>query len=125
MKSILALTLAWLALSLVCPDPAQAVGYGSVKGRRAHNQAQTYSWHDSYYDAAWGMPVALVVPPRAENQIKYSWGVGSSRVVPIEHQFGRNYPGPGVYDRANFRPAPAWPSDTDQFGVYYVRGPWK
>jgi hypothetical protein len=125
MKHILALTIAALALSLAGSDAAQAAGFGSLKERRAHNQAQTYPWHDMYYSAEWNMPVALVVPPRAENQMKYSWGVGSSRVVPIEHQFGRNYPGPGSYNRSNFRPTPTWPSDTDQFGVYYVRGPWK
>jgi hypothetical protein len=125
MKHIFAFTIAALALSFLAAPSAQAAGYGSLKGRRAHNQAQTYPWHDSYYDASWNMPLALVVPPRAENQVKYSWGVGSSRVVPIEHQFERNYPGPGYYNRSLFRPAPAWPSDTDQFGVYYVRGPWK
>ena len=125
MKYILALTFACVAISLVASAPAQAAGYGSLKGRRAHNQAQSYPWHGMYYDSEWNMPLALVVPPTAENQIKYSWGVGSSRVVPIEHQFGRSYPGYGVYDRGNFRPTPAWPSDTDQFGVYYVRGPWK
>jgi hypothetical protein len=125
MKHILMLSIAALAVLLVGSQFAQAAGYGSLKGRRAHNQAQTYPWHDMYYAAEWNMPLALVVPPRAENQMKYSWGVGSSRVVPIEHQFGRNYPGSSAYNRANYRPTPAWPSDTDQFGVYYVRGPWK
>jgi hypothetical protein len=84
-----------------------------------------YPWHGGYYDLAWGMPVALVVPPTAENQTKWGWGVANTRVVSIDHQFERNYPGPGTYNRAFFRPTPAWPGDTDQFGVYYVRGPWK
>jgi hypothetical protein len=125
MKHILAITIAALALTLAVSSSVQAGGFGSFKGRQAKMQAQTYPWHGMYYDSSWNMPLALVVPPTAENQYKYSWGVGSSRVVPIEHQFGRSYPGPGVYNRANFRPTPAWPSDTDQFGVYYVRGPWK
>jgi hypothetical protein len=125
MKHILALTAMAVALLLLASDSARAVGYGSLKGRRAHNQSQTYPWQAGYYQAEWNMPLALVVPPTAENQKKYSWGVGGSRVVPIEHQFQRNFPGGAVYDRANFRPTPAWPSDTDQFGVYYVRGPWK
>jgi hypothetical protein len=125
MKSILGITIAVVALSLAASESAQAAGYGSMKGRRAHNQAQTYPWHGMYYEAGWNMPVALVVPPKVENQVKYSWGVGSSRVVPIEHQFSRNYPGSGVYRQSDFRPTPRWPSDTDQLGIYYVRGPWK
>jgi hypothetical protein len=125
MKHMFILALASVAITLLCSDFALAAGYGSLKGRRAHNKAQTYSWQGGYYDSAWGMPLALVVPPKVESQVKYSWGVGSTRVVPIEHQFGRYYPGPAAYDKANFRATPAWPTDTDQFGVYYVRGPWK
>jgi hypothetical protein len=67
--------------------------------------------------------VALVVPPTAEYQTKWGWGVGNTRVVPIAPQFGRNYPGPAV-PGIGFQPTPRWPSHTDQFGVYYVRGPW-
>jgi hypothetical protein len=82
------------------------------------------SWNAGYYHTAWGTPVALVVPPTAELQTKWGWGVGNTRVTPICPQFKRNYPGDGVYNRAGFRPTPNWPSDTDQFGVYYIRGPW-
>ena len=32
-------------------------------------------------------------------------------------------PGPSEYRRGGFRPTPPWPSNTDQFGDYYVRGP--
>jgi hypothetical protein len=124
MKHISKITIGAVALALAMTASAQA-GAGSLKNVRARHQAQTYPWHGMYYDSVWNMPVALVVPPTAENQKKYAWGVGASRVVPIEHQFGRGYPGPGTYDRGNFRPTPAWPSDTDQLGVYYVRGPWK
>ena len=83
-----------------------------------------YAWHGPYYNVQWGMPVALVVPPNVENQSHWGWGVGNTRVTPICHQFGRNWPGPGHYDMRGFRPTPHWPSDTDQFGIYYVRGPW-
>jgi hypothetical protein len=31
---------------------------------------------------------------------------------------------PGYYHRAGFLPVPLWPSDTNQLGVYYIRGPW-
>jgi hypothetical protein len=81
-------------------------------------------WHGGYYNVVWGAPVALVVPPTAESQTHWGWGVGNTRVTPICPQFGRNWPGPGTYDPRAFRPTPPWPSDTDQFGVYYVRGPW-
>jgi len=83
------------------------------------------SWHNAYYNTSWGAPVALVVPPTAEVQSHYSWGVGNTWVTPNCPQFGRNWPGPGYYDGRAFRPTPPWPSSTDQFGVNYVRGPWR
>jgi len=86
--------------------------------------AWAQSWHGGYYHTAWGMPVAVVVPPTAELQTNWGWGVGNTRVTPICPQFERNWPGPGTYSRKQFRPTPAWPSDTEQFGAYYVRGPW-
>jgi hypothetical protein len=45
------------------------------------------------------------------------------RISRIDHQFTRNYPGPGPFG-GGFRTTPHWPQDTAQFGVYYVRGPW-
>jgi hypothetical protein len=99
-------------------------GEGGFKARITQNRATVYPWHGYYYDPAWGMPIALVVPPTAESQTHWGWGVGNTRVTTINHQFHRDYPGPGVYDRRGFLPTPPWPSDTDQFGVYYVRGPW-
>jgi hypothetical protein len=99
-------------------------GYYQSRNDRAFAQAPNYPWHGSFYDPAWGMPVALVVPPTAECQTHYGWGVGNTRITQIDHQFRRGYPGPGVYDRRYFLPTPPQPSDTDQFGVYYIRGPW-
>lgn len=88
-------------------------------------RAQMYNWHGSYYHSSYGQPVALVVPPTAQLQTNWGWGVGSSRVSRIDHQFGRNYPGNGPFGGgAAFRPLPRWPHDTTNFGVYYVRGPW-
>ena len=80
-------------------------------------------WHNAYYDPAVGAPMALVVPPTAEFQSNYGWGVGGTRTSYIYHQFGRNYPGDGG-SYGGFSPTPNIPSDTQQFGVYYVRGPW-
>ena len=81
-------------------------------------------WHAGYYDPTWGMPVPLVVPPNAEMETRWGWGVGNTRVTPLYHQFRRPYPGPLHYDPRTLRPVPAWPSDTAQFGDYSVRGPW-
>ncbi len=100
-------------------------GRGNLKDRIAYRQSQHYPWHGSYYDAAWGVPVAVVVPPTVETQTHYGWGVGATRVNSIQHQYQRNYPGQeSAYGRPRFHATPAWPSSTDQFGDYYIRGPW-
>jgi hypothetical protein len=119
-------TIGGVALLLVAASltPAALAGNGTLRGRVAYWQSQTSPWHGGYYDVAWGMPVAVVVPPTAETQTHLGWGVGATRVTPIQHQFQRAYPGPGQYDRSCFRPTPVWPSSTDQSGDYYIRGPW-
>ena len=81
----------------------------------------TRSWHRPYAHAAWGRPVALIVPPTVNMQTEYSWGVGRTRMAPINHQFARPYALPMT---GPVRPAPVWPSDTQQMGFYSVRGPW-
>ncbi len=94
-------------------EPSQAPSY----------MGDSLPWHNSYYDSAWGQPYALVVPPTCGMQTQYGWGVGGTRTLPIMHQYRRPYPGDGG-SSAGFRPTPYWPSDTNQFGVYYIRGPW-
>ncbi len=94
--------------------------------KRYFLRSQGKSWHSAWYDPAEGRPIALVVPPTAEFQAQYGWGVPSSRVAPIYHQFRRPYPGPGALPGGGggFMPTPNQPSDTVQFGVNAVRGPW-
>ena len=92
--------------------------------REARMRAQGRPWHGRFYHTMWGQPVALVVPPTAEYESNYGWGVLGTSVTPIDHQFGRNYPGRYAERRYGFLGTPQWPSDTRQFGVYYVRGPW-
>jgi hypothetical protein len=83
-------------------------------------------WHGQYAYTPNGMPTALVVPPNAKMHTSFSWGVAQSEMVPLYHQFHRDYPGgmaipggaTGIYS------TPYWPSHTDQIGVYPVRGPW-
>jgi hypothetical protein len=86
-------------------------------------RSRWYNWNRNYAHTEYGQPVALVVPPTANLQTNYGWGVASSRISRIEHQFQRNFPGYGMFG-GPFRPTPVWPSDTTQFGVYYVRAPW-
>jgi hypothetical protein len=89
----------------------------------ASQRNMAYSWNAGYYDPAWGAPVALVVPPNVHLQTNWGWGVGNTRVTPIYNQFQRQWPGPAYYNPAMYRPTPPWPSDTTQFGDYYIRGP--
>jgi hypothetical protein len=79
-------------------------------------RASMYNWHANYAYTDYGAPTAQL-------QTDWSWGAPSMRVSRIDHQFTRNYPGPAPFG-AGFRHTPAWPQDTAQFGVYYVRGPW-
>jgi hypothetical protein len=93
--------------------------------KRYFLRSQGKSWHSAWYDPSIGRPMALVVPPTADFTTEYGWGVPSSRVMPIYHQFRRPYPGAGaVPGSTGFMPTPAQPSDTVQFGVHPVRGPW-
>lgn len=88
----------------------------------ARNNAATHPWHGDYYYLKTGQPTALVVPPTIQMQQNYSWGVSQNTMTPVWHQFGPGAPvgsAPG-----QFRATPYWPTHTNQFGVYPVRGPW-
>ncbi len=89
-----------------------------------YRHSEHMPWHGAYADQEYQQPLALVVPPTVGLQTQYHWGVGGKRVTPIYHQFGRPYPMAGGFVGQGFRPTPQWPSDTTQFGVYYIRGPW-
>ena len=115
--SALAVLVAALSINLT----SQALAGG-------HHRARCYGcgngeWAGNYYHTMWGQPVALVVPPTAELQTHWNWGVAQTSITPIWPQFSRAYPG-SYYGGRGFLPTPRWPSSTDQFGVYYVRGPW-
>ena len=124
MKRTWILTFAVALLGTIAVAESARAFERTLYGAIAHRRSLMQPWHGSYDHTGWGAPVALVVPPTAERQTNWGWGVGSTRVTPIYHQFELGYPGPGSYNRAAFRPTPQWPSDTTQFGVYYVRGPW-
>ncbi len=107
-----------LAVLVAVAGVDTASAQGIFRGRVAK------PWHGDHYNTAWGAPVVLVVPPTVNSQTQWGWGVGNTRVVPIRPQFTRRWPGPEQYGRSQFRPTPRWPSDTNQFGSYYIRGPW-
>lgn len=86
-------------------------------------RARCYNWNRNYAYTNYGAPTALVVPPTAQLQTNWGWGVASSRISRIDHQYQRNFPGYGQFG-GPFRPTPVWPSDTVEFGVYPVRAPW-
>lgn len=90
----------------------------------SNNVASQRAWHGNYYYLPYGQPTALVVPPTAHMRQTYSWGVSQNLMYPLNHQFGRNATFPGAQAPGSYQSTPHWPSHTDQFGVYYVRGPW-
>ncbi len=113
-----------IAVTLVGWSSRAEAGRRARASRWGYRHAQTMPWHGGYYHTATGSPVALVVPPTAQSQMFWGWGVAQSGTRPIYHQFARPYPGEAVGGEGQFSPTPVWPSHTDQFGVYYVRGPW-
>jgi hypothetical protein len=117
-RLITACALAVVAVALVHSEAAATKPY-----LLPNKRARFYNWHANYAYTDYGAPTALVVPPTAQLQTNGSWGAPSMRISRIDHQFTRNYPGPAPFG-AGFMHTPAWPQDTAQFGVYYVRGPW-
>lgn len=122
---------AWtiVCLGLITLCSASSVDAGWPLGRGTSNNWMAYHasqlpWHDNYAYMDYRTPVAHVVPPNANMQMNYSWGVPSSRMIPIYNQFNRQYPGGIGGDLSSVSTTPYYPSDTDQFGVYNVRGPW-
>ena len=90
----------------------------------SNQMAAQRAWHGNYYYLPYGQPTALIVPPTAHMRQTLSWGVSQNLMYPLNHQFGRNASQPGAMPTGSFQATPHWPSHTDQFGVYYVRGPW-
>ncbi|MFW6170941.1 MAG: hypothetical protein ACODAD_10665 [Planctomycetota bacterium] len=131
MKKILICLIVGATALILVEHKARAGDRRLIRGRRAianrwgERFARTMPWHGEYYYHPQGAPTALVVPPVANMQTRHGWGVAQTEMVPIYHQFSRPYPGTSTGQGRAFRPTPRWPSHTDQFGVYYVRGPWR
>ena len=97
-------TITIILASLICVAAADQALAGSLKNRTVRSMSQYYPWHGGYYDTAWGMPVAVVVPPTAENQTKMGWGVGNTRVVPIDQPIRTQLSRPGHVQSRRFPP---------------------
>ncbi|MEQ1828106.1 MAG: hypothetical protein ABL921_19255 [Pirellula sp.] len=119
------------ALGGIASAPPNTQGFGYNAGWITHsswgdywaqNQSMQRPWHGEYYWLRTGQPTALVVPPTVTMQSNYSWGVSQNTMTPVYHQFGGHAATGG--GGGQFKATPYWPSHTNQFGVYPVRGPW-
>ena len=97
----------------------------STANRWGQAHAAATPWHGQHYHTSYGRPVAMIVPPTVQSYTHHGWGVTGTEVRPMHQQFRANHgfdlqtmDAPGLYG------TPPWPQNTDQFGVYYVRGPW-
>jgi len=125
MKRYILSVLAVVAMATSATTPsAQAVDPYARTQRWSNQVAAQRPWHGGYYYLPTGQPTALIVPPTAHMRQTLSWGVSQNLMYPLNHQFGRNASSPGAMAPGSFQATPHWPSHTDQFGVYYVRGPW-
>jgi hypothetical protein len=123
MKTKLAINLVMLVFVLLAAAlPAQAAIF--FRSNVWQGGPAAGGWQDGYYDPAWGMPLAVLVPPTARWQTDYSSTVGSARISHINSRFRPEYPGPqSTYRQGDYLSAPPQPYDTRQMGDYYVRGP--
>lgn len=125
MKRHLLFVMAIVAMAIsFAPDAARAGDPYARTQLWSNRVAAQRAWHGNYYYLPTGQPTALIVPPTAHMRQTLSWGVSQNLMYPLNHQFGRNATTPRALAPGSFMAAPHWPSHTDQFGVYYVRGPW-
>lgn len=125
MKTLRFLALTAVAASGLCvASQAQAVHPRYRADYLARRYSDARPWHGPYYHTNYGVPLALVVPPNSKMISSYGWGVTATEINPIYHQYGRSFPGYIDASGALLLPTPPWPSHTDQFGVYPIRGPW-
>ena len=122
LRKVLVLALALTALA----SAARVQAFDETHyGHNARYRASLRPWHGRYYNVQYGQAVSVVIPPTAELTTDYGWGSVSSRMTRNDHQFQRPWPGgAGRWTPYGFLPTPQIPSDTRQFGYYYIRGPW-
>jgi hypothetical protein len=123
-KLIIGLAMIAMALAFQL-DSAHADG-PARKLRRvfAPGQQAMGTWHGQYAHPNYARPLAIVVPPNANMMRSQGWGVCGSQMMPLYSQYGTAYPGAVAGNPLHFLTRPAAPSNTQQFGYYYIRGPW-
>lgn len=114
----LALASSWIGLAHA------GYPFTRLEQRIVCNGTQCSPWNGPYYSPEWGAPAALVVPPTVRTTTSLGSTLGGSHTNYVCPQFRRDYPADSIY-QGNFQPAPIWPTDTQQMGYYYVRGPWR
>ena len=125
MKKIILGLLFTATLVIICPADANAESrYKRVLRLWQRNHEMATPWHGQYYSPSFGVPRALVVPPTANTTRSLGWGVSSSQMRTIIHQYRPGMGASGAAAAGTFYPTPANPQNTRQFGIYYIRGPW-
>ena len=92
--------------------------------RWEREHANATPWNGMYHHQSHNTPLAIIVPPTAATSRSLGWGVSKNVVTPLYHQYQlntpqslRTFPGP-------YKSTPMFPSNSDELGAYYIRGPW-
>ena len=88
------------------------------------NHANATPWNGMYRHQASSTPLAVIVPPTAVTSRSWGWGVSKSVVTPLYHQYQLNAPNTQGASSGPYKTLPLFPSSSDQYGTYYIRGPW-
>ena len=73
-----------------------AAALPTCAGELFHRGRNAPAWNTNYYDSAWGMPEALVVPPTVHWQSNYAWGVGGTRLTRVRRPISGRGSGPRI-----------------------------
>lgn len=114
MKRIIPLTCALLALALVGT---------AFCGPLARRTATAFPGQGVGADPAFGVPVAVVVPPTLRKQVHLNTYVGGTQVSRIRSQFRPDGSVATTRELGPVRGDSALPGGTDGLGDYYIRGP--
>lgn len=123
-KIILGLLVTFGITLLHCVDAQAESRYKRVLRYWQRNHEATTPWHGQYYSPSFGVPRAMVIPPTANATRSLGWGVSSSQMRTIVHQYQAGQEDWGTTAAGQFHPTPANPQNTRQFGIYYIRGSW-
>ena len=104
-------------------DTAQAKKRDRIK-QWERERANATPWNGAYRHQAYSTPLAVIVPPTATTYRSLGWGVSKNVVSPLYHQFQLGAPRARKAGYGPYKSLPMYPSSSDQYGAYYIRGPW-